>query len=162
MIRAQHEHAPIHLKLEPDRFPDLNLRIGGGVVPFEVVDADRAKRRRGDEYRNDAEREGKGLPPRVKQFDPLREENKAGPAIRAALEVKARKHYRPAPALLIYVNLFLFRRIEAATLNRLAELAAPHRDRFSEVWLLWGSNAIRCSPDPIHLAAQRLPPELTD
>jgi hypothetical protein len=138
------------VKLDADRFPDFDLRLGGELVGFELVEAGRLGRRRAEEYREDARREAAGLPPRLEEFDPDAEQEAAIPAIRGVVEKKAAKKYKPAPYLLVYVNFWLFD-VPPLTPAQFGELLADWRQSFPEVWLLWGSNAIRCWPDPIRL-----------
>lgn len=160
MIRDQHADAPVRVKLEADRFPDVNVRISDSMLLFEVVEVQRPDRRRGDEYREDADRAARGLPPRVRSADPLFEQRAAALGIANALESKASRHYHPAPRLLVYVNLWLISNMDDTLLNDIREAATPYRDAFPELWLLWKANVIRCWPDPVqHLAPKRLPPE---
>jgi hypothetical protein len=147
------------LRLQRDTFPDFDLRIGDQVLPFEWVEADRPDRRRGKEYKDAARRKALGLPPLLKGFDPKPAEKAAIRAIRRAIKKKTEKLYNPPPCLLVYVNFWLFDK-PPLTLEQFAEVVRPWRERFPEIWLLWGANAIRCWPDPMRLAAQSLPPEL--
>ena len=149
----------VALRLRRDRFPDFDLRTGERIQAFELVEADRPGRKRGDEYKEAARREAKGLPSSVEHFDPDAEEQAAPEAIRLAIARKARKHYAPAPPLLVYVNFWLFH-APSLTQEQFAELVAPWRGQFPEIWLLWGANAIRCWPNPTRLVAQSLPDEL--
>jgi hypothetical protein len=84
MIRDQHAAVPIRVQLEPDRFPDVNLRIGAVVEPFEIVEVQRPGRRRGDEYRERAAHAVAGRPPRLRLENPLSEQQTAAPALRTA------------------------------------------------------------------------------
>lgn len=153
-ILAQ-EHA-VTLRLQRDRFPDFDLRIEDRVLPFELVEADRPGRRRGEEYKEAARREAEGLPPKMEESDPKVEEKAAIPAIKRAISNKADKLYKPAPYLLVYVNFWLFDQ-PPLTPDQFAGLVSRWREQFPEIWLLWGANAIRCWPDPVRLAARSLP-----
>ena len=102
------ETQAVALRLRRDRFPDFDLRIGEHIQAFELVEADKPGRRRGDEYKEAAQREAEGLPPSVEHFDPDAEEQAAPEAIREAIAKKAQKSYAPAPPLLVYVNFWLF------------------------------------------------------
>ena len=150
------ETQAVALRLRRDRFPDFDLRIGEHIQAFELVEADKPGRRRGDEYKEAAQREAEGLPPSVEHFDPDAEEQAAPEAIREAIAKKAQKSYAPAPPLLVYVNFWLFH-APSLTPEQFAALVAPWREQFPEIWLLWGANAIRCWPDPARLVAQSLP-----
>jgi len=149
------EHA-VSLRLQRERFPDFDLRIDDQVLPFELVEADRPGRRRGDEYRGAARREAAGFPPKIEEFDPQLEEKAAIPAIKRAIAEKAAKRYKPAPYLLVYVNFWLFDQPPLTT-DQFAGLVSRWRDQFPEIWLLWGAKAIRCWPNPVRLAARSLP-----
>jgi len=43
------------------------------------------------------------------------------------------------------------------TLEDFGALAKPWSDKFPEIWLLWGANAIRCSPKPEMITATSVP-----
>lgn len=159
-IRAE-QGGPVALRLQRDRFPDFDLRVENDqVLPFELVEAYRPGRRRGEEYKEAARRKAEGLPPVLEEFDPEAEEKAAIPAIEQAVAKKAEKWYKPAPNLLVYVNFWIFDKPPLA-LEQFAELVSPWRTRFAEIWLLWGANAIRCWPEPVRLVAQSLPPDLS-
>jgi hypothetical protein len=105
-IRSQ--SAPCSIRLIRDGFPDFELRFAARVDQFELTEADREGRRRGDEYREAAALRAMGLRPTPEAFDPLEQQRAALPAAALAIQRKAAKHYRPAPHLLVYVNFFLF------------------------------------------------------
>jgi hypothetical protein len=126
------------------------------VDKFELTEADRERRRRGDEYREAAALRTMGLRPTPGSFDPLEMERDALPAIALAIERKAAKHYQPAPHLLVYVNFALFRELPL-TEEQAIQIVAPWRERFASVWLLWGANAVRCWPNPAKIVARNLP-----
>jgi len=156
-IRAETEH--LTLRLQDDRFPDFDVRIGNTILPFELVEAGRPGHRRDEEYREEARRTAAGLPPRKEIFDPAGEETQAISAIKEAVARKAAKFDTPPPHLLVYVNFWIF---DTPPLSDRAfgELVAPWYERFAEIWLLWGLNAIRCWPDPRRFAAEAPPPGL--
>jgi len=150
------ERHKVRVKLDSDRFPDFQLECDGKVLPFELVEAYRPGERRGAEYKEAAKRKAAGLPELVEAFDPIEDEKKAAPEIAKAIEKKASKHYGSAPYLLVYVNFWLFDKPQM-TLEDFGALAKPWSDKFPEIWLLWGANAIRCSPKPEMITATSVP-----
>lgn len=139
------EHTPLSIRLEPDRFPDFQIRTNGGIEPFELVEADRMDRRRGKEYREAAEREAAGLQPEWESFDPVEERQAGVEAIARVLQEKAAKHYKPAPNLLVYVNFLLFEKV-SFSLSESQLLISLCQDRFPSTWLLWGQSVAQISP----------------
>jgi len=150
------EQHKVRVKLDKDRFPDFHLDRDGQTLSFELVEAYRPGVRRAAEYREAAKRRAAGLPEELAEFDPVQDETNASPAIAEAMEKKASKHYSSAPYLLVYVNFWLFNKPQMS-LEQFAELAKPWATKFPEIWLLWGANAIRCSPKPDMICATSLP-----
>jgi hypothetical protein len=150
------ERHKVRVKLDSDRFPDFQLERDGTVLPFELVEAYRTGERRGAEYKEAEKRKAAGLPDRLDAFDTVEDEKKAAPAITKAIEKKALKQYGSAPYLLVYVNFWLFDKPQMA-LEDFGVLAKPWCDKFPEIWLLWGANAIRCSPNPEMISATSVP-----
>jgi hypothetical protein len=83
-------------------------------------------------------------------------------AIVAVLKSKAGKRYRPAPCLLVYVNLWLVTEVDETIPPEILQATAEYRRNFPELWLLWSHNAMRCWPDPRNFSATRVPPEIRD
>jgi hypothetical protein len=135
------------LRLEAGQFPDFHLRTAERDLDFEITEADRIGRRRGLEYR--ARR-------RVRRYDPVEDEEQARRVIPLRVAEKAAKKYRPAPYLLIYVNLSTFAR-QPDTDSNLAESVLPWAKNFGAIWLLWGGFAIQLTPKLEKLTAQRDP-----
>lgn len=150
------ERRKVRIKLDAAQFPDFQLERDGKAVPFELVEAYRPGERRGAEYKGAAKRRAAGLPERIEEFDPIEDEKNAPPAITKAIAKKASKHYGSVTCLLVYVNFWLFDKPKIS-LNELAELASPWATQFLEIWLLWGANAVCCSPDAEMINAQSLP-----
>jgi hypothetical protein len=148
------ERHKVRIKLDAAQFPDFQLEREGKVLPFELVEAYRLGERR--EYKEAAKRQAAGLPEKLEEFDPVEDEKNAAPAITKAIEKKASKLYGSVPCLLVYVNFWLFDRPKTS-LNELAKLANPWAKQFLEIWLLWGANAIRCSPDAEIMTVKSLP-----
>jgi hypothetical protein len=137
----------VTLRLERDRFPDFQLKVCDEFQQFELVEADREGRRRGNEYQEIAEREAQGLPPETEMFDPGEEESEAISALGRAIKRKAAKKSNPCPHLIVYVNFFLFGEPPIPTLLA-SEMASQWDDSFASAWLLWGSFVIRLWPRP--------------
>jgi hypothetical protein len=135
------------LRMEAGNFPDFHLRAADAEIGFEITEADRLGRRRGQEYLSR---------PRMKPYYPAAEEEEARRVIPLRIAQKARKVYRPTPHLLVYVNLSAFAR-RADTDRELARSAEPWASCFGAIWLLWGGNAIRLTPTLERLTAQRDP-----
>lgn len=150
VVHAQLEPTEVRLRPEADRFPDFEVKLAQRTVPFELVEAYRTGSRRDEEFKRAAERRTAGLPEAVEYFDPDKEQVAGLPAIERAIAAKAAKRYTPAPALLVYVNYWLFDQPPLDPAG-FASLANTWRASFPEVWLLWGAFAIRCWPDPIQL-----------
>ncbi len=147
---------PVAVRLDGDRFPDFNLRIGDELCLFEIVEAYPPGQKRGDEYKEAARRKAEGLPEVMEEFDPQEEERAAIPVIVEAVRKKAEKNYQPPPCLLVYVNFWLFRE-PVLSPREFAERLNPWGEKFQQTWLLWGANAIRCRPDPVRFFAHSLP-----
>jgi hypothetical protein len=145
-ILSDHGRAE-RLRMEMEPFPDFHLRTTEADVDFEITEADRIGRRRGAEYR---------FRPQTRSYDPVAEEQEARRVIPLRVEQKARKAYRPAPHLLVYVNLSAFAR-RPDTDPELARLVEPWARSFGAIWLQWGEHAIRLTPTLEQLTALRDP-----
>jgi len=124
---------------EDERFPDAELKCGGDVRPFEIVEADRESRRRCDEYRA-----ATGLPCQREHYDPDEEVSTALDEIGRVVGQKAAKHYSPKPHLLVHVNLSGG---EPTSLYA-AGLHDLFGERFQSAWLLWQQGTFRLWPNP--------------
>ncbi|MDX9862493.1 MAG: hypothetical protein RBS99_16400 [Rhodospirillales bacterium] len=125
----------------PDRegYPDAELRSDDEKLLFEVVEADRRRRRRCSEYR--AER---GLPQELEEYDPGEEAETALEEVSRVIKQKVKKLYRPKPHLLVYVNFF---NGEPTSLYA-SQLYDKFGRSFESVWLLWQSGTFRLWPNP--------------
>jgi hypothetical protein len=103
-IRAQAQHCEVRMVDPISGFPDFEIRLDDASEQFEQTEADREGRRRGDEYSEADRRVACGAPAGLKHYDPDEETAAAPRAISVSLECKAKKHYRPRPHLLVYVN----------------------------------------------------------
>ncbi len=138
------------LRMERDRFPDFALKLGDRIEQFEFTEADRAGRRRGEEYQRRAERSRRGLPNEPELFDPTEDVAAALEAIARVIKAKARKHYQPKPNLLVLVTLAGFEWPPDREAE-LIELTRPWRHGFESIWLLWGAHVFRAWPTPLKL-----------
>lgn len=144
-VLSQDRHVEVRMSTGP--FPDFLLQVRGEVQQFELTEADHAERRRGDEYGAEAAAAAEGMPASVEYHDIDADEAAAFNAIARALANKADKTYRPAPHLLVYVNLGIFDRVPLRTIDALA-LSEPYRQTFASMWFLWGGNIGRFWPRP--------------
>ena len=138
------------LRMERDRFPDFALKFGDRIERFEFTEANRAGRRRGEEYQRRAERRRRGLPNEPDLFNPAENIAAAREAIPRVIEAKAKKHYRPKPNLLVLVTLLGFEWPPDREAE-LIELTRPWRRGFESLWLLWGAHVFRAWPTPMKL-----------
>ena len=142
----------VRLVPKSERFPDVELRSGDGLVlPFEIVEADRKTRRRGDEYQPESDE-----PPRWRHFDPTEEARAALDEIARVIKQKAVKNYRPRPHLVVYVNLWFVREFEPNTIYA-GGLQQLYGDKLESAWVLWQEKTFRLWPNPakIKLSASR-------
>jgi hypothetical protein len=142
------QNRPVSIRLERDRyrFPDFTLRVRKEILPFELTGAHQAGRRLHEEYRRAAARKARGLPPEIELFDSGEEEEAAVPAVVRVIEKKAKKHYSPAPHLLVYVN-FICGTDEPPITNLQAfQLADRWSKDFTSCWLLWEHCIFRLWP----------------
>lgn len=132
-----------------ERFPDVELRSGTDVRPFEIVEADRKERRRGAEYRAAI-----GKPDKSEYYDPGEEAKIALDEIVRVIGQKAEKHYAPKPNLLVYVNLSEGN----PTAIYADQLFAQYGQNFQSAWLLWGLETFRLWPNPAKINREALNP----
>jgi hypothetical protein len=147
-IRGQRRACEVRLVDPATKFPDFEIRLGDVIEQFEQTEADREGRRRGDEYREADQRVASGSPAGLKHYDPDEEMLAVPQAISVALECKAKKHYRPRPHLLVYVNFPTDNGRPPLKDLQAMQLVEPYRETFLSIWLLWGDNAVRCWPGP--------------
>ncbi|MGE0733437.1 MAG: hypothetical protein AB7G15_12855 [Alphaproteobacteria bacterium] len=151
-IRSQDQ--PCQLRFIDDIFPDFELRFHNHIEPFELVEADRPGRRRGEEYKMAAQLRAEGKSA-VTHVDPDLEEDQAIPAVEAAIKAKAGKKYSPAPNLLVYVNFSWATRKNPFALSHARAMGEKWESTFPSLWLFWKNNAIRCHPLPVTTIERR-------
>jgi len=125
-------------------WPDYEERSDGAIVQFEITEADIPGRRRGDEYKTMSVTPHWTMDPGE---DWIARAEQAPTALRTAAEAKARKGYPPSARLVIYLNIgehgIRQKEIEAA----MAEMTAPARKAFQQVWVLWKARLYRLWKD---------------
>lgn len=129
-----------------DRFPDFELKSGDDVRLFEIVEADKDGRRRGDEYCKSS-----GKDNALEEIDPSQESLEALNAVARVIQLKARKFYSPKPNLLVYVNFFGG---ESSSLFA-SGLFREFGQEFQSAWLVWfgGRPPVRLWPNPARIRA---------
>jgi hypothetical protein len=150
-IRGQGRACDVRLVDPATVFPDFQIRLDGVIEQFEQIEADREGRRRHAEYKESDRRAAAGETAGLKHDDPDEEMAAAPQAISIALECKAKKHYRPQPHLLVYVNFPTDNGRPPLKDLQAVQLVEPYRETFLSIWLLWGDNALRCWPNPANI-----------
>jgi hypothetical protein len=87
-------------------------------------------------------------PAEIRHYDLDEEMAAAIPAISAALDRKASKHYQPTPQVLVNVNFPTDSGRPPLNALQAVQLVEPYRASFDSIWLPWGNNAVRCWPNP--------------
>ncbi len=148
IIRGQRRVCEVRLEDPATEFPDFKIRLDGTIEQFELTEADHEGRRRGDEYREAAQRVASGLTAGLKHYDPDEAIAAAPSAISTAIKRKSAKHYGQNPHLLVYVNFPTDNGKLPLKDLQAVQLVEPYRETFLSIWLLWGDNATRCWPFP--------------
>ncbi len=155
-ILNDHEPCKVRLVPESERFPDFQLRTRDQTVDFELTEALKPGRKRGDEYRllqqvraRNAGHEDKEIVGRTEA------QRRAREAIPKAIRDKVQK-YRVGTKvnLLVYVNIISHNEVLMSDIAgemllseaELVRLTKPWCDEFQSIWLLRGSRAIRTWP----------------
>lgn len=132
------------IRMVADVFPDFCLRIDEAVLAFELVEADRPERKRGEEYRELARREAADEKIDPEPYDPWAEKRSVPEAVRRVVAGKAAKHYADPPHLLVYVN-FGNMGGPALTDDEASAVTQDWHATFKSIWLLCGKTAVNCS-----------------
>ncbi len=120
----------VRLIPEIEKRPDFELIFPERIERFEQVEADKAKRRRGDEYKGLAK-----MPARYARHIDISSEEEMIEIVRRAARKKANP-YPPGTQLLIYLNLSRFSADECL-LPKFSEAVCEARPFFSAVWITW-------------------------
>ncbi len=129
----------VRLIPEFEQRPDFELDFDGQVERFEMVQADKEGRRRGDEYAANAQ-----LPRgTVIHLDPPLPEEVLE-MVRTAAGKKA-KPYPPQTQLMIYLEAGRYAS-DDELLPRFAEAVSDARPFFSAIWILWQAHPYEIGP----------------
>lgn len=143
-LYIQKSSAEVRVRMVTDTFPDFYLKVGEGLFEFELVEADREARRRGEEYRELARRAAAHEQIKPEFYNPWAEKRDVPEAIRRVIGGKARKQYAAAPHLLVVVN---FGNMGGPALveHEASTVTQEWHNTFKSIWLLCGDEAVRCS-----------------
>lgn len=124
------------VRLVSDVWPDFELQMGDEIEPFEAVEADDPKRRRGLEFRNFTD---EILEDPVEDW--IRRAEAAPAWIEKVCQGKAAKSYIAGANLVVYLNMGEYgirqKQVEAS----FATSTTSVRSHFHTVWVLWQANA---------------------
>lgn len=132
-----------------NRVSGFQIQLDGVIEQFEQTEADREGRRRHAEYKEADRRAAAGKTGGLKHSDPDEDMAAALQAISIAIESKAKKHCRPRPHLLVYVNFPTDNGRPPLKDLQAVQLVESYREIFPSIWLLWGDNTVRCWPAPL-------------
>jgi hypothetical protein len=141
---------PDRVRLLTSARPDFAILRGNTEYLFEIVEADRPERRRGDEYRKLAELKRLGVSPKPELVDPDAEAAQAVSVIIDRVRAKFKKRYSADTHLLIYVNTWEPASI-ADAVGTIAAAIEPFREGFASISLLWGEEVVRVWPNPARM-----------
>ena len=131
----------LRIRLVPaiEERPDFELTFADQVERFEMVEADKKGRRRGDDYKALAQMPegyvrhiGTPMPDQIVEM------------VETAAQKKA-KPYPPGTQLLIYLNASRFRSDEEL-LNDFPDAVSAARPFFSAIWIMWQGKAHQIMP----------------
>lgn len=147
VIRAQNDRRCYQLSLVApgEEFPDFKLKMDGEVLDFEVSEALDPADRRGEKYREVAERDKQGMKPKAELFDPDDEIERAKKHIERTIVGKKKKKYSVNPNLLVLVQFPLFDEEDLPTSWMFQSLSTFGSD-FKSLWLLWGNGVVQIAP----------------
>jgi hypothetical protein len=114
-----------------EQFPDGYVTPKHGkTLLVEVTEADHEDRRRGAEYKAD----GKA---KERPTDESEGVNVISKELERVINKKARKHYRPKPTLVVWLNLDKKEIEEDDVLSALNDIRSQHAASFENIFLLW-------------------------
>ena len=133
------------VRLCSENWPDCEIRVDGGIEPFEITEADDEERRRGDEYR-DSEASGERYHD-YPEKEWIRLAERAPYEINRVTKKKVEKGYPPNEvSLCIHLNLMEFGTRQTEVESCFAESTESGKDHFREIWVLWKAKAYRVWP----------------
>lgn len=142
-VEFAHARGDTSVRLVNDVWPDIETRNADGVHRFEVVEADVPGRRRGQQYKEDAEKIRRGVSTVRHAPEDLEDRSTLiAKALRDRTTDKVNKRYDGRCNLLILLN---FGSEYGQGLDKVAAILHPStaaaRTAFEEVWLLWRRDA---------------------
>lgn len=135
----------VRLVPERDQWPDFELRTRRGVESWEFTEADRPRRRRGDEVRRAERRQASGKRPRMRDISARRVARQAAQVpdwVRRRCRAKTKKLYGGSAGLLVYLNWSDYGWHPEVAASFL-DATAPAKDAFTETWVLWSARVYR-------------------
>jgi hypothetical protein len=151
-LELQEHTVQLRLAAGNEKFPDFYLSCDGTEYPFELTEALRSGRRRGDEYREYAQR-----PTALRPYVPItREEGQQ--AVATAVTEHANSYYAGTPHLLVYAN------FDCAGMDLRACLALCQQqsNSFASVWVLMGLSVAKLSDSGVFRDAELTAFPITD
>lgn len=126
--------------LHPQPFPDFELVLGGECCLFEATEALQPGRRRGDEFREDLEKEEKGEPTaRPHPSEDWLTPKRTFDLLEKAAKRKSEKPYATACGLVIYLNDSDYGSDTEGVVGTFQSATKCAGRRFQSVHILWDS-----------------------
>jgi hypothetical protein len=123
----------VRLVAPPEEWPDGQVRLSNGeLVNVEITEADIEGRRRGEEYKVGAPIRADGS-----VYNWARNAAAVPDALERAIKRKIGRNYKPAPALLVYLNLNEYGIWQAETEASLKAVKERYRASFGDLFILW-------------------------
>lgn len=119
-------------RLVADTWPDFELKKDGQLEPFEAVEADDPKRRRGNDYRD-----GIGEVEDDSVEDWIARADQAPAWLETACRKKANKRYGARANLVVYLNLSEYGIRQKEVEKRLVSATEVVKEGFDAIWVLW-------------------------
>ena len=132
------------VRLVDGAFPDFKLKHESRIEDFELVEADEPGRRLDQERQGHMERRTRGEFVEAKPYDPWTAKRLAPKAIRRAIQKKAVRRYAVPPHLLVHIDVGAGVG-PVVTPDQAQYIARDFEAVFRSIWLLCGSEAVRCS-----------------
>jgi hypothetical protein len=121
----------VRMVKQTERRNDGQIQNAGKTIDIEVTEILDPGRKRGDEYRCDAEQG-------VRHLDPHLGETIAN-QLANGVKKKADKKYTTTPLLLVYLNILGGGRLGGEVETAIERLRAEYANAFGEICLLWGT-----------------------
>jgi hypothetical protein len=121
----------VRMVKQAERRNDGQIQNAGETIDIEVTEILDPGRKRGDEYRREAEQG-------VRHFDPYLGETIAN-QLAQGVKKKADKRYTTTPLLLVYLNILGGGRLGGEVEFAIKRLRAEYANAFREICVLWGT-----------------------